>query len=63
VQQSNLVGSAVGNRREAIETMDMAGRGIVKTSFRLEEMDKLTDVFKAIDEGKLRGRVVPDPSG
>jgi propanol-preferring alcohol dehydrogenase len=63
VQQSNLVGSAVGNRRKAMETMDMAARGIVKTSFRLEKMDKLADVFKAMDEGKLWGRVPPDLGG
>ena len=53
----------MGNRREAFGTMDMAARGIVKTSFGLEKMDKLTEVSKAMDEGKLQGRVVPDLSG
>jgi propanol-preferring alcohol dehydrogenase len=61
-QQLNVVGSAVGNRKEAIETMDMAARGIVKTHFKREKMDKLTDVFEAMDEGKLHGRVVLDLS-
>lgn len=63
IQQLNVVGSAVGNRKEAIETMDMAARGIVKTHFKLEKMDKLTEVFKAMDEGKLQGRVVLDLCG
>lgn len=57
-----IVGVAVGDRREAIETMDFARRGIVKTHFRLEKMDKLADVFQEMEEGKLRGRVVLDLS-
>ena len=35
---------AVGDRREAIEVLDFAARGIVKTHYRLEKMDKLTEV-------------------
>ncbi len=62
VQQLSVVGSAVGNRLEAIETMDMAARGIVKTHFKIEKMDKLNDVFHAMDQGKLQGRVVLDLS-
>jgi propanol-preferring alcohol dehydrogenase len=55
-----VVGSAVGSRKEAIETMDFAARGIVKTHFRTEKMDKLTDVFNEMHAGKLQGRVVLD---
>ncbi|KAF2190666.1 GroES-like protein [Zopfia rhizophila CBS 207.26] len=58
----SIVGVAVGDRREAIETLDFAARGIVKTHFRVEKMDKLTDVFKELSEGKLKGRVVLDLS-
>ena len=43
--------------------MDMAARGIVKTHFKIEKMDKLTDTFHAMDQGKLQGRVVLDLSG
>ncbi len=57
-----IVGSAVGSRKEAIETMDFAARGIVKTHYRTEKMDKLTDVFNEMHEGKLQGRVVIDLS-
>lgn len=62
VQQLNVVGSAVGNRKEAIETLEMASRGIVKTHIKVEKMDKLNEVFKAMHEGKLQGRVVLDLS-
>jgi propanol-preferring alcohol dehydrogenase len=57
-----VVGSAVGNRREAIETMEFAARGIVKTHFRVEKMDKLTSVFEEMEKGALKGRVVLDLS-
>lgn len=60
--QLRIVGSAVGNRQEAIETLDFAARGLVKTTFRTEKMDKLTSIFEEMDAGKLRGRVVLDLS-
>lgn len=53
-----LVGSAVGNRSEAIEVLDMAARGIVKTNFTVEPLDKLGDIFERMDRGELLGRVV-----
>ncbi|KAH7399048.1 chaperonin 10-like protein [Phaeosphaeria sp. MPI-PUGE-AT-0046c] len=57
-----IVGSAVGSRREAIETMEFASRGIVKTHFRTEKMDKLTSIFEEMHKGELKGRVVLDLS-
>ncbi|TVY91768.1 alcohol dehydrogenase [Lachnellula willkommii] len=56
----NIKGSAVGNQREAMEVLDMAARGIVKTHLRTEKMDNLTEVFQQMSEGKMRGRVVLD---
>ncbi|KAJ9665594.1 hypothetical protein H2201_004286 [Coniosporium apollinis] len=56
----SIIGVAVGDRKEAIETLDFAARGIVKTHYRTEKMDKLTDVFQEMFEGKLKGRVVLD---
>jgi propanol-preferring alcohol dehydrogenase len=44
----------VGNQREALEVLDMASRGIVKTRIRVEKMDKLTDVFHELSEGKSK---------
>ncbi|KKY16907.1 putative alcohol dehydrogenase 2 [Diplodia seriata] len=57
-----IVGVAVGDRREAIETMDFARRGIVKSHFRTEKMESLTNVFRDMEEGKVQGRVVLDLS-
>lgn len=59
----NITGSAVGNRRDAIETMEFAARGVIKAHFRIEKMDALTEVFKEMEEGRLQGRVVLDLSG
>ena len=56
----NIKGSAVGNQREALEVLDMAARGIVKTRLRTEPMEKLTEVFQEMSEGKMQGRVVLD---
>ena len=36
-----IVGSAVGNRMEAIETLDMAARGLIKTHFETTTMDQV----------------------
>lgn len=43
-KQANICAVAVGNRRDAIECLDFAARGIVKTHFRTEKMEKLTEV-------------------
>ncbi|KAK5141251.1 hypothetical protein LTR04_002680 [Oleoguttula sp. CCFEE 6159] len=55
-----IVGVAVGDRQEAIETLDLAARGVVKSHFRTAKMDELTSIFKDMFEGKLQGRVVLD---
>ena len=57
-----IVGVAVGTRSDAIETLAFAARGVVKTHFRVEPLEKLTDVFKEMDELKMKGRVVIDLS-
>jgi propanol-preferring alcohol dehydrogenase len=58
----NITSVAVGNRREAAEVLDMAARGIVKTSYKLEKMENLQSVFEEMGEAKLQGRVVLDLS-
>jgi alcohol dehydrogenase, propanol-preferring len=58
--EHNIKGSAVGNQREAIEVLEMAARGVVKTRLRVEKMEKLTEVFQEMSEGKMQGRVVLD---
>lgn len=58
--EQRILGSAVGSRKEAIETMEMAARGVVKTHYKLAKMDELTDIFKQMEEGQIQGRVVLD---
>lgn len=55
-----IVGVAVGTRKDAIETLDLAARGIIKTHFRTEKLDKLTETFEQMHRGELNGRVVLD---
>lgn len=62
VQELRIVGSAVGNRKDAIETMELAARGVVKTHFTVEPMSRLNDVFERMDKAQLQGRVVLDLS-
>jgi len=57
-----ITSTAVGNRQEAIETLEWAARGVVHTSFVTKKMEDLQDVFKEMEQGKLQGRVVLDLS-
>lgn len=61
-QELRIVGSAVGSRKDAIETMNMAARGVVKTQFSVEPMSALTDIFQRMENMTLKGRVVLDLS-
>lgn len=56
----NIVGSAVGNQVEAIEVLNFAARGVIKTHFRIEKIEALTSVFEEMNRGELKGRVVLD---
>lgn len=57
-----IVGSAVGTRKEAIEACELAARGVVKTHFRTEKLEKLPSVFEEMHKHELKGRVVIDLS-
>lgn len=59
-KQLAIVGSTVGNRREADETMDMAKRGVVRTHIRAEKLENISSVFREMKAGNLQGRVVVD---
>jgi alcohol dehydrogenase, propanol-preferring len=59
-KELKIVGVAVGDRRDAIEALDFAARGLVKTHIKIEKMDKLTQIFQDMHEAKLHGRVVLD---
>lgn len=61
-KQFTICGSAVGNRQDAIDTLDFAARGVIKSHVRVEKMSELTKVFEEMEQGKLQGRVVLDLS-
>jgi propanol-preferring alcohol dehydrogenase len=61
-KELRIVGSAVGSRKEAIEVLELARRGVVKMHYRVEKKEKLGEIFKEMEEGKLKGRVVLDLS-
>jgi propanol-preferring alcohol dehydrogenase len=48
----------VGNRKEAMEILDLAKRGLVKTAIRKEKMENISSVFRDMKAGTLQGRVV-----
>jgi propanol-preferring alcohol dehydrogenase len=60
VRSITIKGSIVGNREDARQALDIAARGRVRTTYRIEPLDKLPDVFEEMKEGKLTGRVVLD---
>ena len=57
-KQLNIAGSTVGNRREAIETLGMASRGLVETYVTIISPESLGKSFEEMKAGKLQGRVV-----
>ncbi|KAF8602276.1 GroES-like protein [Ceratobasidium sp. AG-I] len=60
VRSITVKGSYVGNREDARQALDIAARGRVRTTFRVEPLASLPEVFKEMKEGKLAGRVVLD---
>ncbi|KAJ5368489.1 Polyketide synthase enoylreductase [Penicillium cataractarum] len=59
-QEISIVGSVVGNRMDAIETMDMAARGVATTRVTVQPMSSLKDVFDKMNNRQLKGRIVLD---
>ncbi|KAL8895822.1 MAG: hypothetical protein Q9207_007996 [Kuettlingeria erythrocarpa] len=57
---ATIASVAVGTRLDAIEVLDFAARGVVKTVTRTARMEQLTNVFQEMKESKLSGRVVID---
>ena len=59
-RQANITAVAVGSRRDAIECLDFAARGVVKTHYQIKKMQDLTEVFRQMKKETLLGRVVLD---
>lgn len=54
---AHIIGSTIGSQMEAIEVLDFAARGIVKTRIRVEKIDKLEEVFRQMHDRTLEGRM------
>jgi propanol-preferring alcohol dehydrogenase len=52
----------VGDRKDAIEVMQLAERGIVETNLKKAKMEDLTEVFNEMEDGLLIGKVVLEMS-
>ncbi|KAI0109088.1 alcohol dehydrogenase-like protein [Nemania sp. FL0031] len=61
-QQLNIISVTVGNRREAVETLEIAARGGIKFPVKTVGMGELQSVFETMGQGKINGRVVLDLS-
>lgn len=55
-----IVGSAVGNRQDATEALEIASRGKVKVHFVLKGLSDLPSVFDDMINGRIAGRIVLD---
>ncbi|GAC93395.1 alcohol dehydrogenase [Pseudozyma hubeiensis SY62] len=55
-----IVGSAVGNRQDAVEALEIAARGMVKVHFTLKGLSDLPSVFEDMIQGRIAGRIVLD---
>lgn len=54
----HIVGSAIGNRQDAIEAMEIAAQGKVKCQYQLRQLHELNQIFEDLEEGKVNGRIV-----
>lgn len=55
-----IVGSYVGNRQDAVEALDIAARGKVRTQFKTLGLSELPKVYDDMHSGKITGRIVLD---
>jgi len=54
----NIIGTAIGDRQDAIEAMDIAARGKVKCHYDVCKLDSVNSIFDAMHAGKLVGRIL-----
>ncbi|EGN96485.1 hypothetical protein SERLA73DRAFT_186238 [Serpula lacrymans var. lacrymans S7.3] len=57
-KELKIVGSAIGNRQDAVESMDIAARGKVKCHYGVKTLEELNSIFADMEEGKITGRIM-----
>jgi len=63
LKRLTIRGSIVGTRKDLIETLDFASRGLIKCSVELDKLENINTVFENLRAGRIQGRVVLDISG
>ncbi|KAG1823549.1 chaperonin 10-like protein [Suillus subaureus] len=58
----NIIGSYVGNRQDAIEALEIASRGRVVVRYECKGLSELKEVYNALKEEKVAGRIVLEMS-
>ncbi|KAG1862037.1 chaperonin 10-like protein [Suillus subalutaceus] len=58
----NIIGSYVGNRQDAVEALEIASRGKVVVRYECKGLSELEEVYDALKEGKVAGRIVLEMS-
>jgi propanol-preferring alcohol dehydrogenase len=56
----SVIGSIVGTRKDLEETLDLAARGLVISTYERAAMQDINDVFRQMRCGKINGRIVLD---
>lgn len=54
----NIIGSYVGNRQDAVEALEIASRGRVVVRCECKDLSKLKEVYDALEEGRVAGRII-----
>lgn len=60
VEGQRIIGTAVGNRRDAAEALDLVALGKVKVELEVRPMSEIKEIYKDLEAGKIKGRVVID---
>jgi propanol-preferring alcohol dehydrogenase len=61
LKRITLRGSIVGTRQDLREALAFAAEGKVRTTFAVEPLDKVNEVFARMERGEIEGRIVLKP--
>ncbi|KAH6899161.1 mannitol-1-phosphate dehydrogenase M1PDH1 [Coprinopsis sp. MPI-PUGE-AT-0042] len=54
----NIIGSAIGNRQDVAEALEIAARGKVKCEYEVRELADINQIFDELQAGTVAGRIV-----
>ncbi len=63
LKRITIRGSIVGTRKDLVECLDFAARGLVKCSVSLRSIDDINNIFDELKHEKVQGRIVLDITG